>query len=288
MTSVEALSRARNSLHAARIEAAPQEARLVLCHLLGVSSTQLYGEPERKLTEAQELRLGEILRRRASREPLAYILNTCEFYGHEFYVDPRVLIPRPETELLVDLVRQSVKRRKRDKEDGVVSLADVGTGSGAIAVSLALALKELEIYATDISPSALDVARINLAQHSLADKVALLQGDLLEAIPEPVDVMVANLPYVSSRDMATLDPEIAAFEPWVALYGGADGLEHVAALLDRAATKLEPRAELLFEIGQGQAHAAKKAAARYLPRAAIDIVPDPAGIDRVVHAVLTH
>lgn len=283
MTAVEALSLVRKRLRAAHIESAPQEARLILCHVLDVSSAQLYTERERKLSEAQDAHFRAILQRRARREPLAYILNTCEFYGHEFYVDPRVLIPRPETELLVDLAIQSVTSHKGD---GVVSVADIGTGSGAIAVSLALGLHRSRVYATDTSLAALQVAWINVRRYGLEDRIALVQGNLVEAVSEPVDVIVANLPYVSDRELGTLAVEIAAFEPRVALYGGPDGLEQIRGLLEGARTKLKPGAEILLEIGQGQARPTREAAARSLPGATINIVPDPAGIERVVHAVL--
>ena len=161
-------------------------------------------------------------------------------------------------------------------------MADVGTGSGAIAIALALHLPHAMFYATDISPDALDVARINCRQHGVEKQVHLLVGDMLQPLPEPVDVIVANLPYVKDSDLPRLMPEIRDFEPTAALAGGADGLDQIRRLLSQAGQKLLPRGAIMLEIGLGQGPAALALARKHFTDSRIDLIPDLAGIDRVL------
>ena len=165
------------------------------------------------------------------------------------------------------------------------TVADVGTGSGAIAVALALHLSQARIYATDVSPDALEVARINLRSHGLEQRVDLLAGDMLEPLPEAVDIIAANLPYVRDSDWAGLMPEIRDFEPKAALLGGSDGLDKIRLFLPQAVNKLRPQGLLLFEIGQGQGPAVLDLARHHFPSAEVNLVPDLAGIDRVVRVL---
>jgi len=161
-------------------------------------------------------------------------------------------------------------------------VADVGTGSGAIAVSLAVHLPQALVYATDASPGALEVAARNCRRHRVEDRVHLLQGHLLEPLPEPVDLIVANLPYVSQAELAQLPPEISRYEPREALDGGSDGLDHIRCLLAQAREHLKPGGVVLLEIGATQGEAVVALARRHFLAARVEIAPDYAGLDRIV------
>jgi release factor glutamine methyltransferase len=213
-------------------------------------------------------------------EPVAYILNHCQFYGIEFHLDARTLIPRPESELLVE---ETLKiANKCNLVDNNCLIVDVGTGCGAIAVALAKNLRNVEIYATDISEQALEVARINCRRHQEAGTIQLLHGNLLEPVYKKVDIIVANLPYVSEAEWKDLSPEIRMFEPEIALSGGIDGLDKIRQLLPQAKQKLVPGGTLLLEIGKGQADTVMTLINSYFKTACVTLVPDLAGIDRVV------
>jgi release factor glutamine methyltransferase len=214
------------------------------------------------------------MKRRLSGEPVAYIVEHREFYGLDFYVDRRVLIPRPESELLVERALELAQKRP------VATIAEIGTGSGAIAISLALNLPSAKICATDISAPALEVARLNCRRHGVADRVCLLLGDMLEPIPGPCDLVVANLPYVTELTLSRSG--LAHFEPPLALNGGRDGLEKIRQLCLEVGDKLHPGGSLLLEIGQGQSGAVNAFLRRLFPRAEMEIIPDLGGIDRVV------
>ena len=278
----QALRSAAQTLLRAGIPDASVEAELLVGHVMGMSRTQLYTEPERSLTTAEAEALRGTLRRRLDREPAAYILGHCGFCGIDLYVDRHTLIPRPETELLVEKAIE-LARRMWDVEQQM-SVADIGTGCGAIAISLALALPQAKIYATDISASALRLADANCRRHAVSGRVELLQGDLLEPLPEAVDVIVANLPYVRRDEFSYLSQEIRDFEPEIALAGGDDGLDKIRQMLEQLPGKLNSRAGILLEIGQGQSRAVADLIGRTFPRASIELIRDPAGIDRLVRA----
>ncbi len=280
----EALRSVAGTLLRAGIEDAHTEARMLLSHVLGMTRTQLYTEPERRLTAKEEEHLESVVRRRLDHEPTAYIVGECGFYGIDLCIDRGVLIPRPETELLVE---KALELAHGVAETGKqIVIADVGTGCGAIAVSLALALPRARFYATDISARALQVAERNCRRHSVDGRVELLLGDLLEPLPGRVDMIVANLPYVRDREFGDLSPEIVVYEPTVALAGGEDGLDRIGQMLEQAPGKLNEGARLLFEIGYGQGHAAATLVGSRFPRASVDLIRDPAGIDRVVKVFL--
>jgi len=289
MTLGDALYLTRRELAAANIDCATTEAELLLCHILGISRTQLYAEPERLLAMAEMKRLEQLAQRRLLHEPIAYILRCCEFYGIEFYVDHRALIPRPETELLVEeavnFAHNYLSCIKPDKS-GNYTIADVGTGSGAIAVALALALAHAKIYATDISVFALEVANINRRRHKVDNRVELLQGNLLEPVPEPVDMVVANLPYIANCELQALSPEIADFEPMLAITGGSDGLDKIRPFLGQLPGRLLPEGCLLLEIGLGQHEAVTSMIKSYFPKTQVELLPDLSGINRVIKATL--
>jgi len=280
----EALRSATQTLHKAGIADSFVEAELLLSHVLGMSTTQLYTEPERSLTSAETEHLWRLVRRRLDHEPTAYILGRCEFYGIDFYIDCHTFIPRPETELLVE---KAVELAYRVSHQGrQITVADVGTGCGAIAISLALALPQAKIYATDISVSALQVAEINCQRHGVDSRVEFLQGNLLEPLPQPVDMIVANLPYIKDCEFKDLSPEIIDFEPMTALGGGKDGLDKIQQMLEQMPGKLNYGACFLLEIGQGQGEMATSLISSYFPQASIELISDLGGIPRVVGAVL--
>ena len=269
----EALSQARETLAAHNIEDAPLESELLLRHTLKIGRVQLYTEFERQLSPRDEQTFRTLIERRLSHEPSAYITGQRQFYGLDFLVDPGVLIPRPESELLVEKAIAWAQARP------LVTIADIGTGSGAIAISLALSLPQAKIYATDISAAAIKIARFNCQQHGGADRVHLLVGDMLEPLPVPVDMIVANLPYVRE---AELYQDTLKFEPSLALNGGQDGLEKIRQLCLQAGDKLRPGGCLLLEIGQGQSSAVTGFLLGLFPSAKIAVSQDLAGIERVV------
>lgn len=280
MTSLrETLCHTIRILKAHGIEDSHIEARVILQSVIGLSVAEIYAQPERILTEDEAGRLDELLKRRLSQEPLAYITNSKEFYSLDFYVDRRVLIPRPETELLVEAAIAYVT-------DGLSAahiplIADIGTGCGAIAVSLANNLAACKIYATDISPDALEVARINARRHGVLHRITFLEGSLLEPLPQPVDLIVANLPYVSKTELPDLPSEIRDFEPGIALYGGADGLEVITQLLSQVKQKTKPTGCLLLEIGRQHADSLASLVYTSFKNAVLDFLSDMNGIRRV-------
>jgi release factor glutamine methyltransferase len=280
----EALQSVTQTLHGAGIADASVETELLLRHVLGMSKTQLYTEPERNLTSVETEHLCHLVQRRLDHEPTPYILGHCEFYGIDFYIDYHTFIPRPETELLVEKAVELVNGISHPTKP--IAIADIGTGCGAIAVSLALALPQVKIYATDISASALRVAGINCQRHAVNSQVELLQGNLLEPLPQPVDMIVANLPYIRSCEFGDLSPEIRKSEPMIALAGGEDGLDKIQQILEQMPGKLNYGACFLLEIGQGQGGMVTSLINNYFPQASIELISDPGGIERVVKVVL--
>jgi release factor glutamine methyltransferase len=279
----QALRSTAETLSRAGIADASVEAELLLGYVLGMSKTQLYTETERDLTRTETKHLWRLIQRRLNREPTAYILQRCEFLGIDFYVDYDAFIPRPETEVLVEEAIQLAHYLAQGKEQ--IKLADIGTGCGAIAISLALALPQAKIYATDISASALRVAEINCCRHSVNGQVKLWQGNLLEPLPQAIDMIVANLPYIKDCEFKDLSAEIN-FEPMIALAGGKDGLDKIHQMLDQMPGKLDSGGSFLLEIGQGQGEAVTSLVSSYFPRASIKLIPDLGNIDRVVKVVL--
>ena len=277
-----ALAQAATVLENAGIEESNLDAELLLVHALGITRAQFHAHPQSQLSPTELVRYRQLIERRARREPVAYIVGHKEFYGLDLFVDERVLIPRPETELLVEKAIEVSQRQS--------VVADVGTGSGAIAVSLAVHLPQALVYATDASPAALEVAARNCRRHSVEDRIHLLQGHLLEPLPEPIDLIVANLPYVSRAELAQLPPEISHYEPREALDGGPDGLDCIRRLLTlrqaqdvaQAGGHLKSRGIVLLEIGATQGEAVVALARRNFPAARVQIAQDYAGLDRAV------
>lgn len=275
-----AILAASRRLREAEVESPQLDSALLMAHVLDTNKTWLYAHPDRKLTADEIARFETLVGRRLRHEPIAYLIGYRSFYGLDIIVDPRVLIPRPETEMLVERALAWINRLATDGVRPVV--ADVGTGSGAIAVAIAANAPAARIYAADISPGALEVAAQNVARHGLGERVTLLQGNLLEPLPEPADVIVANLPYVASGDLPTLAPQVRDFEPALALDGGPDGLRLLAMLLASGRAKLRPDARLYLEIGADEGKGAHWLASDAFPGAQVEVQADYAGLDRLL------
>ncbi len=275
----QALAYARGILADNNIDDASLEGEVLLRHILGIDRTQLFSELDLNLTPSEEEILGRLVERRLQGEPSAYITGHREFYGLDFQVDHNVLIPRPESEILVEKAISLAQNRM------ISTIADIGTGCGAIAISLALNLPEVKIYATDVSAAALEVARANCRKHGVENRISLLQGNMLEPVAEPVDLIIANLPYVRESELARSGP--LSFEPVLALNGGPDGVSRINDLCHQLAGKLSYDGCVFIEIGQGQGETVSDLLRQVFPLAGIEITKDFAGIERVVSLCLT-
>ncbi len=241
-------------------------------------------EPDQAVSADTETRFREALGRRLNREPLFYITGEREFYGLPFYVDARALIPRPETELLVEEAVSAVADMGdvHGKGTGLL-IADIGTGSGCIVVATATALTEARFIATDISAEALEVALANAERHGVADRITFTTGDLLEPLSGPVDIIIANPPYIPAENLPGLQAEIRDHEPRVAVDGGAGGMTVAERLVRGAPLYIRPGGRLLMEVGYGQAPLMVDVAREVFPAGTeVDMALDLAGIARVV------
>ena len=271
----EAVRTVMRQLAEAGVDGPQLEAEILVREAAGLSKEQLLAHPERKLAPEAGRRLERSAARRAAREPLAYILGRAEFYSLTFRVTPAAIVPRPETEILVE---ETVKRAR---EIGAKLLVDVGTGSGAIAVALAKELPEARVVAADVSRAALELTRENCARHGVTERVLLVGSDLLSALRLEADGIVANLPYVESEVLSQLQPEVRDFEPRVGLDGGYDGLEVIRRGSAQLAAHLSRGGFAALEVGAGQAgEVANLLAAGGLTH--LEVARDYAGIERVV------
>jgi release factor glutamine methyltransferase len=292
-TVAELLGAGTARLAASGSETPRLDAELLLGHALGVDRTGVLAHPEAIVGDGQAATWQTLLDRRAKGEPVAYLREFKEFRGLAFMVDRRVLIPRPETERLVELAEERVRSMltgaPRPKDAAPVRIWDVGTGSGAIAVALAVALRkrgfldEVRFIASDISEDALAVALENAVAHGVADRIELLPGDLLavDPVPGPVDMVLANLPYIPSTVVPAL-PVAASFEPSLALDGGPDGLDLIRRLLTGTPGALAAGGQVLLEIGSDQVNAARSAASTALPEWPMEVHDDLGGQPRVL------
>lgn len=248
MTLHEVLAAARTRLVAAGIPAdeAAVDVNLYAETILGWDRVRLLTEQHSPVPPGLNPRLAEWLARREQREPTAYIVGSREFFGLEFSVSPAVLIPRPETEFIVEEAIALAGNLPAPR------VADVGTGSGCIGISLARMLPHARVTATDISPAALDMARANADRHGVADRMAFVETSYLDGVAGPFDVITSNPPYVKEADRKHVERAVVKYEPHIALFGGADGLEGVRALLAAAETRLAPGGWIVFEFGLGQ------------------------------------
>ena len=271
------LAEAARKLTEAGVDTPHLDAELLLAHSLGVQRTWLMAHPEHLLSSAQEEHFRELLARRQQREPLAYITGRRWFYDFELLVTPDVLIPRPETEGLVERALRWLRQHPQ------ATVADIGTGSGAIALAIARhAAPGVHIFATDVSKPALNVARENARRLGLSTRLHFRHGDLLAALPHPVDLILANLPYVARDDAANLMPEVGVFEPQQALFSGPTGLNHIRRLLAQAADFLQPQGAILLEIGWNQGDEVVGMARQHFPTAHIHLHKDLSGNDRIL------
>ena len=274
----ETIQQTHQTLEAVGLPDARLEAEVMVMTVMRMARQNIFAEQETEVSAQQARDLAEIVEQRLERAPLAYILGYREFYGINVMVTPAVLIPRPETE---GIVEHALFMALMGMETRELVIADVGTGSGAIAVNLAIHLPAARIYAVDISEPALDVAAYNVRTHGVADRVRLGHGDLLEAVPEPVDLIVANLPYIPSARLPELAPEVRN-EPQTALDGGPDGLDLVRRLLAQAPAKLKQPGVILLELDPEQFPAAEEAVRQYLPEAETSAEQDLSRRDRIL------
>jgi len=285
VTAREWLRKYTSIFQQAGIDEAAGEAMALLCHALRLGKVEIFSQPERTLTGEQLSLLDSLTARRLRREPSSYITEHREFYGLNLFVDPRVLIPRPETEVLVEAAIEFGRSWVASNLRHMLA-ADIGTGSGAIAIALAAHIPQAQVYAVDISPGALDVATLNVRRHGLADRITPVQGNLLEQINHKLDLIVANLPYIPSRELAGLQPEIYLHEPVLSLDGGDSGTAVIEAMLRQAPGRIAPGGALFLEIGAGQGERLIPIVRDALPGSGIELVQDLAGIDRCMKVVL--
>ncbi len=275
------LTQANRQLASAGIPSPADEARLLMAEVLAVSRAWVIAHPEALLPSDRRLLFLSYVNRRANHEPEAYLVGYREFYGLNFEVNPAVLIPRPETELLVDRALEAATRLLTAKGRDLVSV-DLGTGSGAVAVVLAMREPRLHVIAVDRSPAPLAVAKANALLHGVADRIRFHEGDLLQGMSERIDLLVANLPYIPSGEIDRLMPDVRDYEPREALDGGPDGTLLIQRALAEAVDRMEPPASLLFEIGDGQGRQLSEAAGGFYPDATIQILKDYAGFERIL------
>lgn len=294
LTAGEALRLGVERLRRAGVEGARLDMSLILAEALGTDRLGLYMDLDRPLDEAERGQARALLARRVAREPMAYILGRREFFGLELAVTRDTLIPRPETEHLVEAVLAWLTVREESLP--APCIADVGTGSGAIAIAVAQACPRARAIASDVSAPALEVARANAARHGVEGRVEFRLGSLLDPLgaegaegdAAQVDAILSNPPYVPTGDAAGMEPDVVAFEPHGALFSGADGLDCIRALIQAAPGRLRPGGLLALECGQGQAEAIRAlidATGAFAPAQAI---ADLAGIERIVTAERTN
>jgi len=260
-------------------------AEVLLAHVLGVSRTQLLSHPEQPISSAALTEFEPLLARAALGEPLAYLTGHREFYALDFLVDSSVLVPRPETELIIDLALSPSHPFTLSANS---SILDIGTGSGCIAIALAVHLPSAHVTALDISPDALTLARLNAQRHGVSNRITFLESDLLSSFfllpSSSISLLTANLPYIPSAELRGLP--VSKHEPALALDGGPDGLALIRRLLADAPRVMAPNGRLLLEIGSTQGEAVAALARAAFPTAEVRVHQDLAGLDRVVEVDL--
>lgn len=288
MTRKEWIQTAQKQLEEAKSPTPRLDAEVLLAHVLQVERIQLHMYPETVITDEDNAVLEDLITRRAAGEPVAYLTGIQEFMGLTFHVSPAVLIPRPDTELLVQTMLDTLKDMHCQRPDSSLLAADIGTGSGCIAVSLAVLFPQLKVLAVDLSLETLAVANRNCEFHGVKDQVILLQGNALEPVREwlhhrsdKLDALISNPPYISEGEMKELAPSVAAYEPHDALAGGPDGLDFYRQITAQAPALLRSGGLLAFEIGYLQGNAVSDLM-KTNGFVQIQVLPDLAGHDRVV------
>ena len=277
----EMIAEARRTLERAGIDSARQEAFWLVEHVLHLPAHHVIANRNRLLSRVELGATRELIRRRVGREPLQYILGTQEFCGLEFDVNQAVLIPRPETALLVESITQRISIERQ------ATIIDVGTGSGCIAVTIARLRPRARVIATDLANSSLDVARQNATRHAVCERITWLEGDLLgplvkQRLEGSIDVIVSNPPYIAEDDWPMLQPEVRLFEPRGALVAGPQGTELHERLLRESVRYLLPGGALIMEIGAGQARAVRRIVGQIPEYRFHRLAHDVAGFERVV------
>ena len=278
---------ANEYLSSCKVQDSYIDAEYLLSHVLGCNRKDLLIHPERVLTSDEMERFRGFIERRGRREPVQYIIGEVEFRGLLLKVNRDVLIPRPETELLVEEAINSIEGRDISGQGKDITALDLCAGSGCIAISIARELPCSRIYAVDISEGAIDIARENAERYGVGDRIIFLPGDMYEAI-EPlgldgeIDLIISNPPYVSLKEMAQLQPEIREYEPESALYGGEDGLDFYRSIIDEAPFYLSNGGLLIMEIGYGEAERVKDLIEQEDVFEHIEVKKDLAGIERLI------
>lgn len=288
-TQKNALREAAMTLSASGIEQPRLEAELLLAHVLDASKQDLILHPDRELTDTQEKQFEQLIQRRCRKEPVAYILGHREFWSLEFVVNPHVLIPRPETEGIIEQLLKRAGAASRERE---LRLLDIGTGSGNLAVVVAVEFPKARITAMDRSAETLSVAQKNAGNHQVADRIEFIQRDMM--FPWELsdhggyDFILSNPPYIASQEMAHLMPDVRDYEPRAALEGGPDGLVCYRRIVPEAYDHLKPEGRLILEVGDDQADAVEKIIQTHGGYDEIEIIQDLSGRGRVVSARRAH
>ena len=279
-----AMLRGVGFLRDAGIDSAQIDAEVLLQHVLGIEKAQLYSALDEPLSAGHRLPFQEMLDRRMRREPVAYITGRKEFWSLEFVVTPKALIPRPETELLVEVALHRLK----STASRTPNVLDLGTGSGIIAICLAKERLEANILAVDIASSALEVARINSRRHGVSERIDLIHGDLFAALAAEkrlFDLIVSNPPYIRTGELSLLAPEISQWEPMTALDGGRDGIEYYRRIIGEGHEHLAPGSSIVLEIGADMAPVVTELFAHSGGYGPASVYQDYAGKDRVIAAI---
>jgi release factor glutamine methyltransferase len=298
----EALKQGIARLNEASVPSSALSSELLLIHALGCNRTWIYTHPEDVLPRVREEEYFRLISRRAAGEPTQYLTGRQEFWGFDFEVTPAVLIPRPETEHIIEVALERIGAQRRNEH---LCIADVGTGSGCIAVALAKELPNARIVATDISAAALELAQRNAVRHNVADRIQFIETDLLVFQNLPLitdhlwvphesqatshelrvfDLIVSNPPYIANSDKATLQREIREHEPEIALFGGPTGLEMYAHLIEQAESRLVPNGILIVELGYGASECVREMIETRAVWQGVAVANDLAGIPRVLAA----
>ena len=261
------------------LQEAALESEILIRSIADIDRVTFYAKPEHPITQTQCRILDEMLERRIAKEPLPYILGQREFFGLPFKITPDVLIPRPETEILVEEALSWINSHRTNEKRMVI--ADIGTGSGCIAVSLATQLGIDRFFATDISREALQIAKSNAVFHGVGEKIEFLHGDLLDPVPNLINLLIGNLPYITDEEFARLPTEIQSYEPSQALRGGADGTKLIKQLLEQAPNYLTDPGAIILEISPQQLNSITTSSQKFFPASQARVVKDLAGLDRV-------
>ena len=270
----------------AGVDSPRMEAEVLLAGALGFGREEIYRRPERILNEVEKTVSRDFVGRRVRREPVAHILGHREFWSLDFKITPDVLIPRPETETLIEILLKLNAELNAEASTGQVRrLLDIGTGSGIIAVVAAREITDCRVTATDLSPDALVVARENADTHDVSDQINFIQGDLFAEVPETLyDFIVSNPPYIETKRLPDLMPDVRNFEPTAALDGGVDGLDFYRRIISKASDYLKEGGGLVFEIGETQAEAVSRLLCAEDKYETVNVTKDYSGYDRVVSA----